>query len=177
MQYIIIISGDQASPWIQYFDNSGINNPGNTAFATLPKHNTLPAGWSLEIALGNDSSGNVNSINLSVIDDQGGVVGSQSMPLPTHSTTGSQALDPIMAFTVNVVSPPGTSSTSFTSGSGCITYEVPDGSDSICAVQNINNCPTLAPITSTTENSNLFYGPIKPNCDTTLGQAVSATTS
>jgi hypothetical protein len=194
MQYIIWVTGNEAQAFIQYWDNSGICNgtfqcsnknctDENPVIAQLPNANTLPAGWSLEIALGNDSSGNVNSINLSVVDDQGTTKGSIPFPIPTHSTTCLPALNPILGFWVDVVGPPssvncGTDNAQFSSGRGCITYNVPDGSDSICGIAAADlDCPDIDALWGVCESSKMFYGSLDPNCDTTLDQSFSLSTS
>ena len=99
MQSCINIQGNQVIAFVQSWDNSGMNEGGNPVVATLPVSNTLPAGWRLlEIALANDNSGNVNGITLSVTNDQGKIVGSKPLTMPTHSGTNSTALAPVPRF-------------------------------------------------------------------------------
>lgn len=178
MQYIIRVSGNNVSPWIQYFQNSGVENPNNDPFATLPagKANTLPAGWALEITLENDENGNVDGIILSVIDNTGHTVGCadqgqtgscQQMPMPVDPNSGLPLLFANLAFSAVAVALPGSSEAKFTSGGGCITYEVSEGQ--LCETQD--NCTNFD--AGTTEQSNASYGALSATCGSSLSQSVT----
>jgi hypothetical protein len=169
MQYLINIEGNQAIAFIQYWDNSGVNEQGNPVIATLPTQNTLPAGWALEIALGNDGYGNVNSINLSVINDQGQPVGNSPypMPLPAVANTNTPILAPVLAFWAVVAGLPTCNIAEFTSGGGNITYEA----SNLC-VQGTVNCSHIAELWGVCEGSNASYGAIDPCCGTSITQQV-----
>jgi hypothetical protein len=174
MQYVIQVGfpqSNQVSAFIQYWDNQGVNEQGNPVFASLPVANTLPAGWALEIELSNDSDGNVNGINLSVVNEQGQTVGSQSMPVPA---TNEAILAPNLAFWAAVVGLPGCNTATFTSGNGCINYEVSKGE--LC-VQQTNNCPNVAEPWGICENSNVSYGTMSATCGSSLSQSLSVPNS
>ena len=169
MQYLINIEGNQAIAFLQYWDNSGVNEQGNPVIATLPTPNTLPAGWGLEISLSNDSSGNVNGITLSVINAQGQPVGSLPMPIPTLNDS-TPILAPIRAFWVDVVGVPTCNTATFSSGNGCLTYQVSNGQ--LC-VQDGNNCPNVAELWGVCENSNTSYGAMNATCGSSLTQSLT----
>jgi len=181
MQYVIQVMGTGASAFLQYWDNSGVNEQGEPLIAQLPVSDALPAGWALQIALGNDNNGNVNSILLSVLNDQGQTVGSQPMPLPEVASTNVPILTPILAFTANVVGLPGCNTASFTSGSGCLTYEVSNGQ--LCSYPptsgqlNFNNCVNISENPGICENSNIAYGTLNTCCGSTLSQSIGVASS
>jgi hypothetical protein len=176
MQYIIYTQGNDVMPWIQYFDNNGADSGPENSFYSLPNPNTLPAGWALQIALNTDN-GNVSGINLSVIDNNGVTQGQKSMPVPTDNSS-NQLEPPILAFTVNVVMRPGdflpncASAPIFSSGNGCINYEVSTGQ--LC-VQQQADCSNIGFVAEgTCENSNASYGAMSANCGPSLSQSFTA---
>jgi len=170
MQYLINIDGNQATAFIQYWDNSGVNEGGNPLIASLPTPNTLPAGWALEIALTNDANGNVSGIDLSVINNQAQIVGSVPMPVPTVAKTKAQILAPIMAFWVDVVGVPTCNYATFSSGNGCINYEILSGE---LTVQPTNSCSNIAELWGVCENSNASYGAMSAASGSSLSQSLT----
>jgi hypothetical protein len=94
--------------------------------ATLPSQE-LPAGYTLKIALENDSSGNVTGATYVVFDNNGKTLGSQtitllSLTLVSGGAVTSADLAPIVAFQLDFVDYLNGGTTTLSSGAGTITY-------------------------------------------------------
>jgi hypothetical protein len=169
MQYVFLISGNAINYQVQYWDIAAACGCGHTVcdctgpvvnqngtLLSLPS-NTIPAGYVLEIALNNDSVGNITGATFIVKDNNGN----------TKST--SVALDaqhqfPIVAFQVNVGGPDNASSSQFSSGAGTITFATSAGQ--LCVEGGLPDlCSRSAGSgTKTAETSNAAYGPIETPC-------------
>ena len=77
----------------------------------------------LMITLGNDSNGDITSVEFSVATSDG-VLGSESISLTKLqlSSGAAASLSPIYGYTVNIVGFGGSTNTDFSSGSGTIAY-------------------------------------------------------
>jgi hypothetical protein len=163
MQYGIIIQNSQASGFIQYWDNAGVNNHNQPVFMNLPS-NTISAGWVLSIHLTNDSNGNVNSATF-IITDNAGVVYMLPMPMPTYPNTNTPVLVPIQSFQLDIVGPINWEGSTFSSGEGYTTYQVSNGQLSVPS----ESCPN-GQFTGTGETSNTTYGLMNPSSGATVTQ-------
>jgi hypothetical protein len=176
LQYGIIVEGGQALGFTQYWNPEGINEHNQPAIVNLPS-DTIAAGSALTIHLGNDSSGNVNSITYSVTDPTGHQsVLAMPLPLysnPSYSNNGQPALVPIEAFQVNVVGPIDIENSEFSSGAGDLTYQVSSGS--LTVQSSPSQCPSVYESWEqggTGESANTLYGYITP-AGSTLVQPVT----
>jgi hypothetical protein len=132
---------------------------------TLPNANTIPVGFTLTIALQNDSSGNITGANFSVTDNSGNT-------FPLMLSVDQDVQFPIVAFQLNLVGYENSEDTTFSSGAGLITYEAQSG---LCVEGELPDACSMSAAsgTPTGENSNMTYGPISaPNCcDSSIQQS------
>ena len=181
MQYIFLISSNEINYQVQYWDPTAACGCGHTVCdCTGPlvnlngtvlslSSNTIPAGYVLEIALNNDSTGNITGATFSVTDNNG----------TTNSKTATLDANhqfPIVAFEANVVGPDNASNSQFSSGAGTITYEISNGQ--LCVEGGLPDASCNTPgskLVHTAETSNVTYGPIGPPCcAAALTQSVSS---
>ena len=80
------------------------NNEYQTNLASVPSI-AIPAGYKLTITLGNDASGNINSVHWVVIDNHGAVAANFSQAILALSGITEADLAPIVAFELNLVGP------------------------------------------------------------------------
>jgi hypothetical protein len=150
------------TPWLPVFPNTGLFG----AIGSAPSSQLL-AGSIIEIQLTTDAStGNVVSANFSVTDPSGKVAEPSTQP-----TFPAGAQFPIYGFQVDVVGPPSSTCT-FTSGTGILTYSVSQG---VLSVQTVNTCGGSQP--STAETSNAFYGDVTPPSGSTVHQTLNVPTT
>jgi hypothetical protein len=131
LQQYIVYAGPGSSQLVARIDNwDGLLNElvrADVNLATLPGA-TLPAGYSITIALTYDSSGNVTGSNYIVLDYSGNTVGMQTIGIAGQilRTTGEPAtpanLAPIYAFQFNIGGDYGGARAALSSGIGTITY-------------------------------------------------------
>jgi hypothetical protein len=127
-QYIIDLWGTQLSGAVNTWTKTGAiiilpsGNEYTTPLGSALPSTVIPAGYTLTIKLGNDSSGNVSNISWVVN-------GTQYPPTPLSlpnllTSNGLLATDiaPIVAFTVGLVGPVNGESAVISSGSGTISY-------------------------------------------------------
>jgi hypothetical protein len=127
----------------------------------LPSNN-LPAGYNLQIELGNDNAGNITEATFVVIDNNN--VRKASAPVQ------NLPLFPISSFQTDVVGPGNGQSTIFSGGAGTITYSVASGQ--LCLEGGLpDQCTGKS--TPTAEDSNAAYGTIASCCGSTLTQSVT----
>jgi Fungal fucose-specific lectin len=126
----------------------------------------IPAGYQLNISLGNDSTGNVVWVAFSVMDNLGNRVGYQAIQL--SSLVSSQFMAPITAFGLYVVGPANSEKATLTDGSGMITYSAAD--KLVVSPLNAVNLPTTLVEQGifTAEKANSFYG-LLPQTGTLTG--------
>ncbi len=179
-QYIINLWGTQLlgaiNTWHTFTDV--VIFPGNEYTTPLgpgvPSTGSLPVGV-YEIALGNDSSGNVNTVAWIV----NGVKYTPSPPtipaLLTANGLSANDVAPIIAFTLNLVGPVNGESAVLTSGAGIITYSA----SSALTVTNQEPAKCVEDITGfTCERATSSYGQLPANPGNPFSQtfAVSAIT-
>jgi hypothetical protein len=189
-QYIIDLWGTQLSGAVNTWAITPItpSNPSGTKAIILPSGNeyttflgsalpstVIPAGYTLTINLGNDSSGNVNSISWVVN-------GAQYPPTPLSlpnllTSNGLLATDiaPIVGFTVGLVGPVNSESAVISSGSGTITYSA----STPLTVSNVEPLACGSVSTNfTAETATTSYGVLPANPGNPFSQsfAASATT-
>jgi len=140
----------------------------------VPTAGNLPAG-TYEIILGNDASGNVNSVAWVV----NGVKYTPTPPtipaLLVANGLSANDVAPIIAFTLNLVGPVNGESAVLTSGAGLITYSA----SSPLTVTNQEPAACIEDITGfTCERATSSYGQLPANPANPFSQtfAVSATT-
>ena len=166
LQYGIIVEGGQALGFTQYWNAEGINEHNQPVIVNLPS-DTINAGSVLNIQLGNDAAGNVNSITYSVTDPSGNQ-STLAMPLPLYSNpsyanNGQPALVPIEAFQVDVVGPIDWENSAFSSGAGYLSYKASSGA--LTVQSSASQCPGVYEAweqDGTGETSNTLYGDITP---------------
>jgi hypothetical protein len=181
MQYIFLVSGNAIQYQVQYWDMAAACacvSPGSPCTCTGPlvnksgtvlslPNNTIPAGYTLQIDLNNDTAGNITGALFSVTDNNGNTK-SQTATLDANHHF------PIVAFQVNVVGPDNFSDSQFSSGAGTITYGTSTGQ--LCVEGGLpDTCSnSLGSNTPTGETSNAIYGPIQsPCCASELTQSLS----
>ena len=134
-------------------------------FVNIPNQTTIPAGYQIVIKLTytNDGTGNVNGSVVTVLNQNGASLGSQTIsligqPLAAGGTITEADLAPIVAFQLNLVAWANSEVTALTSGAGTIGYS------SSTPMTALNSEPTDAEsgyITAETANSTydvLFSG-------------------
>jgi hypothetical protein len=179
-QYIINLWGKQLlgaiNTWhtfssVVIFPSSEYTTPLGSG---VPTAGNLPVG-TYEIILGNDSSGNVNSVSWVV----NGVKYTTSPPgipaLLTANGLPGTDIAPIIAFTLDLVGPVNAESAVLSSGAGIITYSA----SSPLTVTNAEPALCVADITGfTCERATSSYGELPANPGNPFAQtfAVSATT-
>jgi hypothetical protein len=184
MQYIFWIHGDnnpggnQIDTQVEYWNfndpnlcannaPSGENVCGGQNIVSGRDSTTIPAGYLFEIALNDDSNGNVTSATFTVTDtsNPGGTPVGTPVTVPVPS--GYQF--PIVDFEVNVVGPDNLSNSAFSSGAGIITYQ---SSGQLCVEGGLPGCSGNPIFTG--ETSNARYGTIAtPCCASELTQSLS----
>jgi hypothetical protein len=171
-QYLFVIDNNQIYPNIQLWPSTGPAVPpcmasppcncaqilyftGNQIGNSLTS-NMIPAGYIFNISLGNDSSGNVNSVTFQVTDNTG-KTSSQTVQLDSlpWASGYNQAIAPITAFDLEIVGTPGYNDAQFsTAGGGTITYTA--NAPLTCAGGILPQCTGWPP--GTGESSNASYG-------------------
>jgi hypothetical protein len=150
------------TPWLPVFSNDDTL----ISFGSVT-NNRILAGSVMQIALTTDSNANVEKMTFTVTDPNGNVSSG-------HFDVPQYGLFPIAGFELNVVSGPlAGGQTTFTSGSGVLTYTVssgtlapqPGGPGTMCGQSNI----------WTAEQSNAVYGEITPSAGSTLSQSLNVT--
>lgn len=177
LQFGIIVEQGQALGFTQYWNPEGIDEHNQPVIVDLPS-DMIAAGSILTIQLGNDGSGNVDSITYGVTDPTGRRT-SLAMPLPDYSNAsypnnGQPVLIPIEAFQVNLIGPINIENSMFYSGGGYLSYQVSSGS--LTVQQSAGQCPEVYEAweqAGTGETSNALYGLVTPGAASTLVQPVT----
>ena len=182
IQYIFYVQGKSISPHIQYVSGTPDGKDhdwlrqGNNTFPglTLPKANTLPKDYTLEVEFGNDKDGYVNKVTFTVINEKGkhfvlkAPEKGAHPPGSTKSNPGTLYPLRITEFQTNVVSTNGHYVHFKTGGEGTLTYSAKDklcaegGSYEHCVSAGIGTC----------ESSNAIYGFLS-SCCTKPGKSFS----
>ena len=139
---------------VQWWPAPGGETIPNLTFANT---NTIPADFTLTIALQNDSLGNITGAEFSVTDDSGTI-------FPLTLSVDQDVQFPIVAFQLNIVGFDDSQDTTFSSGEGLITYQAQNG---LCVEGELPDLCSMSvgSDTPTGENSNLPYGAISaPGC-------------
>jgi hypothetical protein len=162
LQFIFFVQNNDIIAQIQDHGTSASYIGGSSSTATFGNCNNQ----NLSIALTYDSNGAVNGAIFSVYNSDGSLCQSQPLSVPNtpHHT--------INAFQVNVGADKTCQYTTFTKGSGTITYEVANGQE-LCNLSIFpDQCNTN--FTATCERSNILYGPLSSCCGNTLTQTFTA---
>jgi hypothetical protein len=168
LQFMVHMGDDQGLwPWINIW--SGGDNPSAlwlqsvaNPVATMPKAARIPAGYSIVIAVQNDSAGTATGGTWNVLDSTGKSVGSASYALSTASGGGVPPgdLSKIASFQVTFGGAMDAAHATFSSGAGVIIYQADQPMNADTAY------PTCIGFTGGTgETSNIAYGALgaKPN--------------
>jgi hypothetical protein len=176
-QYIVNLWGTQLLGAINTWTGptSPVILPSGNEF-TLPlgpslPSTAIPAGYNLTITLGNDPSGNVNSVSW-VVNGTAYPPSPQSIPaLLTANGLSATDIGPIVGFTVGLVGPVNAESAVLTSGSGKITYSA----SSPLTVSNAEPLQCGAVSTSfTLETATTSYGVLPANPGNPFSQSFAA---
>jgi hypothetical protein len=141
------------------------------AFAALRDSNTIPAGYSLTIALNYDNAGNVAGATYSASDNNGNGIGSTIVKIvdqyfygtTTEATTANLA--PIVAIVLNIGGDGGGQAATITEGSGTIIYR------STNPMIPMQGEPAFAAFSGITEeSSNIAFGTLPDTPDTVFSQ-------
>lgn len=123
--------GTQLNSFAENWPLSGNNlfNIEPNGFVNIPNQTTIPAGYQIVIKLTytNDGTGNVNGSVVTVFDQNGANLGSQTIsligqPLAAGGTITEADLAPIIAFQLDLVAWANSEVTVLTSGAGTIGY-------------------------------------------------------
>jgi hypothetical protein len=174
-QYIINLWGTQLLGAINTWPLTGgpIILPGNEF--TLPlgpslSSTTIPAGYTLTITLGNDSSGNVNNVTWVV----NGTSYSQNIAtLLTANSLPATDVAPIVAFTLGLVGPVCSESAVLSSGAGTIAYSA---SSPLTVTNSEPGCAESTYFTAETATSSYGFLPANPGNPFSQSFAASAIT-
>jgi hypothetical protein len=145
-------------------------------FVQLSQAQTIPAGSQLSIQLVGDSSGTVISGNFSATIDGSATLQTLDMRqerLVEGSTPTTANFAPITAFTLNMVGWGGCSVSTFSGGSGTITY-----SSAVSRFEGVNVEPKNLGLAQdiTCETSNVGYGQISAGLSSKVTQTFSINT-
>lgn len=142
-------SGDPTALWIQSVANPLVN---------LPQPARIPAGYSIIIALENDSQNRVTGASWQALDNTGKSIGSVSYALSTASGGGVPPADlcPIASFQVIFGGAMDGAYATFSSGSGVVQMQANQA-------MNVDaSWPSCIGFTGgTAESSNMGYGPLE----------------
>jgi hypothetical protein len=181
VQYIFYIQGQSVYPHIQYVSGTpdGLDHDwarGNNTFPglQLPKANTLPAGYTVEVAFGTGTGGYVDDVTFTVIDNNRKSYVLNAPKAGTHPA-GSTSAAPetifplrIIEFQSNVVSTDGRYVHFKPGGEGTLAYS---SSDILC-VEGGNYAHCAESGAGTCESSNASYGFLS-SCCTEAGKSFS----
>ena len=165
-QYGVTITGNSISGFIDNWrDVATLVVCDNFGLASTPLSNGLPAGYSLLVGLLNDASGNVTAANYQVFDDKGNQLANSTVNVQNAACNcgilgppclGFQPgdLSPMSSFTVDLVGPDNSQTTTFSSGAGSIRYNVWSA-----PIFPVNSTPLCVELDfGTAEQSNVSYG-------------------
>jgi Ricin-type beta-trefoil lectin domain-like len=177
LQFIVHIGNDQnLFPWINIWQpgSGGAGDP--TALwiqtvpnpvATMPQAARIPAGYSIVIALQNDSEGRVTGANWNVLDSSGASVGSVIYALSDTEGGGVPPgdLSPVASFQVTFGGALDAAYATFSSGAGVIIYEADQA-------MTVDWWPACIGYTGgTAESSNIAYSVLEATPSTLFSQA------
>jgi hypothetical protein len=151
-------AGDPTALWIQT-----VPNP----VATMPQAARIPAGYSIVIALQNDSEGRVTGANWNVLDSSGASVGSVIYALSDTEGGGVPPgdLSPVASFQVTFGGALDAAYATFSSGAGVIIYEADQA-------MTVDWWPACIGYTGgTAESSNIAYSVLEATPSTLFSQA------
>lgn len=178
LQFMTHMGDDQGLwPWINIwtpstiitddeFWDQAVSNP----VAKMPQAARIPAGYSLVVALQNDSAGNVTGASWNVFNSSGSSIGSVSYSLSTTQGGGVPPGDlcPIASFQVTLGGAANLSHAIFSSGAGLIVFEA----DQAMNVNLDTAYPGCIGYTGGTgETSNVTYGPMSAAPSKVFAQA------
>jgi hypothetical protein len=158
---------NQLNSFAENWPASGNNlfNIEPNGFITLPNETTIPKGYKIVIELTymNDNTGNVNGSVVTVFDESGTTLGSQTITLigqalAAGGTITEADLAPIASFQLVLVGWANYTDTSFSAGAGTIIYQ----SSTLMAAEASNP--------STGENANSIYGVLPATTGTFFAQ-------
>jgi len=164
-QYVLALQGNQLLGLINTYPLTGtaiiLPSGSYQVFSTgVPTAGTLPSGYTMQIILGNDSSGNVNAVTF--------VVNGTNYPTPPPQTILSipglpatpNPLAPITAFTLDLTGPGCGQAVVLSSGAGSFTYSA----SSPLTVVSANPFPGCTEFGGgTAEHSTSSYGVLPAN--------------
>jgi hypothetical protein len=142
-----------------------------TPLGPILPSNTIPADYTLTITLGNDSSGNVNTVTW-VVNGTSYTTSPATIP-GLLATKGLSATDvaPIVAFTLDLIGPVNGESAVLTSGAGTITYSA----TSPLTVTNAEPTQCVEQLTGfTLETATTSYGVLPANPGNPFSQTFAA---
>ena len=154
-QYVIFLSGTELIGGIDNWPVSGTNLINDFFNLTSLPSVALPAGYVLQISLGNDNNSNVVAATYVVIDNLGNTQANMTRDLLSLDGVTSADLAPITAFELNLVGPINGESAVLSSGAGTITYEA------VSVLTVLNQEPPCTETGSITEET--AQGPGKVN--------------
>jgi hypothetical protein len=139
-----------------------------TPLVNLPQAGRIPAGYSIIIALQNDSENRVTGASWQALDNSGNSIGSVSYALSTFAGGGVPPADlcPIASFQVTFGGPLDGAYATFSSGAGVVIMEANQA-------MNVDaSWPSCIGFTGgTAESSNIGYGPLESRPSTMFEQA------
>jgi Ricin-type beta-trefoil lectin domain-like len=179
LQFVVHIGNDpKLFPWINIWQPAAAGQAGNPAIlwnqqvknpvATMPQAARIPAGYSIIIALQNDSAGRVISATWTVLDGSGNTVGTVNYPLSTAEGGGVPPTDlcPIASLQVTFGGALDGAYATFSSGAGVIIYQA----DQAMTVDS--SWPGCIGYTGGTgESSNIGYSLLEATPGTLFSQA------
>jgi hypothetical protein len=181
-QFVVHMGNDQNLwPWINIFEPAGPGQAGNpqplwlqsvaNPVAIMPQPARIPAGYSIVIALQNDSAGKgtVTAATWTIFDASGIAVGTATYPLSTEASPPGgvppAALSPIASFQVTFGGALDAAYAKFSSGAGVIIFEA----DQAMTVDWWPAC--IGYQGGTAESSNIGYSVLEATPSTLFSQA------
>ena len=179
LQFVVHMGNDQnLFPWIYIWKPASSGQPGNpqslwdqsvpNPVVKLPQAARIPAGYSIIIALQNDSDGKVAGASFTVLDASGTSVGSVTYPLSTSAGGGvpQNDLSPVASFQVTFGGALDGAAATFSSGAGVIIYEADQ------EMNVLNAWPACIGYQGgTAEGSNIGYSALEATPSTKFSQA------
>jgi hypothetical protein len=165
-QYVVAVFETEIIGAVDNWPVSGPNIINDFFNLTTTPNNEIPAGYQINIALQNNSTGTITGATYTVVDNTGKTVANVPLSLTSISGVNTSDLAPIVAFELNLVGPVNGESAVLSSGAGLITYSAA----SELTVLNVEpSCTESGYITAETANS--FYSPLPAHANNTFKQS------
>jgi len=170
-QYVVALFGSEVIAAIDNWPLTGANLINDFFNLVALPSAKIPAGYTIEINLENDATGNVTGATYVIIDNTGHTLASVTKTLLQIAGTTTVDIAPIIGFELNLVGPVNSESAVLSSGAGTFTFRA---TNPLTPLTQEPSCAESGYITAETANS--FYGPLSSIPATTFTQTFNVGT-